>query len=177
MGGEIVDFYAKGETLFSINHTLKRKNMASFLDIYNRLQKLPLGGSLFNKGIGFVAPFFGKIHPNVVKLEPSLCVVQIKDRWGIRNHMGSINAGAMCTLAELTGGMALDATLSSNLRWIPKGMSVRYLARAKGRLEAVCAFDASLLKEGDVVLPISVKNLKNREVFSAEITFYISQKK
>ncbi len=151
--------------------------MTQFLEIYKKASKIPLGRYFFNKGIGIVAPFFGKIQPNIVELKPARCVVKMKDRWGIRNHIGTVNAGAMCTLAELTGGMAVDAATPGHLRWIPKGMTVSYLAKGEGMLEAVCDFDESLLKEGEVTLPVNIKNSKNRDVFSAEITFYISRKK
>lgn len=149
----------------------------SFLEIYKNISKIPFGNFLFNKGVGIVAPFFGKIHPDIVELNSSRCVVRMKDRRGVRNHIGSVNAGAMCTLAELTGGMAVDASMPSHLRWIPKGMTVSYLAKAKGTLEAVCEIGDVLIEEGEIVLPVSIKNLKNREVCVAEITFYISKKK
>lgn len=150
--------------------------MANFLDTYNKLKKFPGGNYLFNKAIGFAAPFFGKIKPNIVELSAEKCVVRMKDRWGIRNHMGTVNAGAMCTIAELTAGMALDATISKRLRWIPKKMTVAYLAKARGTLEARCEFDQNIIQEGDIVLPVLLKNLENVTVFTAEITFYISPK-
>ena len=151
--------------------------MANFLEIYKKVTNLPFGNYLFDKGVGFVAPFFGKIRPNVIELKPSLCVVRMRDRRGIRNHIGTVNAGAMCTLAELTAGMAVDATIPNHLRWIPKKMTVAYLAKGKGTLEAVCSFDENLIQEGDVILPVSIKNTGNKEVFTAEITFHISRKK
>lgn len=151
--------------------------MASFLEIYNKVTRLPFGHYFFNKGVGFVAPFFGKIRPNIIELKSSHCVIKMKDRWGIRNHIGTINAGAMCTLAELTGGMAIDATIPTHLRWIPKKMTVEYLRKGKGTLEAVCRFDAALIQEGDITLPVIIKNTANKDVLSAEITFHISKKK
>ncbi len=151
--------------------------MPSNLQIYRKLTTLPLGHFIFNKAVGFLAPFFGKIHPDVTELKPGLCIVQMKDRWSVRNHIGSINAGAMCTLAELTGGLTVDATLPKDLRWIPKKMTVEYLKKAKGILEATCRIDGNTIQEGDLVLPISIMNRDDKEVFHAEITFYISKKK
>lgn len=150
--------------------------MANFLEIYNKVTRLPLGNFLFNKGIGIKAPFFGKIHPNIVELTKSHCLVTMKDRWGIRNHMGTVNAGAMCTIAELTAGMALDATISKKLRWIPKKMTVAYLTKGKGTLTASCDFDENIIQEGDIVLPVLLKNTDDVTVFTADITFYISTK-
>jgi len=150
--------------------------MANFLETYNKFTRFPFGAYLFNKAIGFKAPFFGKIHPDIIELKHSKCVVRMKDRWGIRNHMGTVNAGAMCTIAELTAGMALDATISNKLRWIPKKMTVAYLAKGKGTLEAICEFDESSIHEGDIILPVLLTNTDKITVFTADITFYISKK-
>lgn len=151
--------------------------MKNLLAIYGRASGIPFGHFLFDKGIGIVAPFFGKIRPKVVELKPARCVIRMKDRRGIRNHIGTVNAGAMCTLAELTGGMAMDAAIPDHLRWIPKKMTVSYLAKGEGTLEAVCDFDESQVEEGEVTLPVSIKNTDHKEVVIAEITFYISRKK
>ena len=148
-----------------------------FLELYNRLLKLPFGKLIFNKGIGFVAPFFGKIRPDIVELNSSRCVVRMRDRRGVRNHIGTINAGAMCTLAELVGGMAVDASIPADLRWIPKGMTISYLAKAKGTLEAICEVGGVEYEKGEIVVPVIIMNHVGRKVCSAEITFYISKKK
>ncbi len=150
---------------------------SKLLKLYRKLNSFPFGNSLFNLGVSLKAPYFRTVRPNVVMLEPSLCKVQMKERWGIKNHIGTINAAAMCTLAELTGGLALDATIPSNLRWIPRGMTVSYLKKGKGRLESTCEFDSSIIREGDVVLPVILRDSAGQEVITAHITMYISSKK
>ena len=150
--------------------------MANFLSSYQKVTKYPFGKFFFNKGIGFVSPFFGKLKPHVIDLKPAFCVVEIQDRHGLRNHIGTINAGAMCSLAELTAGMAVDAAIPSRFRWLPKGMSVSYVKKAKGTLRAQCEFDSKLLKQGDVVIPLKIRDKENDTVFTANITFYISEK-
>ncbi len=150
--------------------------MGSFLNVYKKVASYPFGKLIFNKGIGFVSPFFGKLKPNVIDLKAAFCIVEMKDRRGLRNHIGTINAGAMCSLAELTAGMAVDAAIPSSLRWLPKGMSVSYLKKAKGTLRAKCEFNPALLKPGDVAIPLEIRNLANDTICSAEINFYISEK-
>ena len=151
--------------------------MASFLDSYQKITGFPGGQFLFNKLIGFKAPFFARVHPNVLELKTALSVVEMKDRRSIRNHIGSVNAGAMCTLAELSGGLALDAAIPRDLRWLPRSMTVAYLKKAKGTLIARCEFDPQTIHEGDIVVPLEIKDPANDIVFTAEITFYISKKK
>jgi len=147
------------------------------LRLYRKLNSLPFGNQLFNLCLSLKAPFFRTVRPNVIKLEPSHCKVKIKERWGIKNHIGTINAAAMCTVAELTSGLALDATIPSKFRWIPKGMQVSYLMKGKGELVSTCEFDSSIIQEGDLILPVVLRNTANQEVFRAEITMYITRKK
>ena len=37
----------------------------------------------------------------------------------------------MCNMAELAAGTMTDVTVPGNYRWIPKGMTVEYLAKAE----------------------------------------------
>jgi len=150
--------------------------MSSIYPQYQKLSKFPGGKFLFSKAIGFAAPFFGKIKPKVVELKPGYCEVQIKDRWGVRNHLGTINAGALCSLAELCGGMALDSIVPNNMRWIPRGMTVAYLNKATGLVTGVSQLDTKLIEAGDIEVPIEVTNQAGQVVFTAKINFYVSLK-
>ncbi len=98
----------------------------------------------------------------------------MKDRWGVRNHIGTINAGALCSLAELTGGMALDSVIPTGMRWIPKGMTVAYIKKATGTITATSTFNPELVQNGEVIIPIDVKNQALETVFTADISFYVS---
>ena len=149
----------------------------STLKLYRKLKTLPLGGCAFNLAVSLKAPFFRTIRPNIVELEPSRCKIQIKDRWGVRNHIGTVNAVAMCTAAELAGGLALDVTIPPELRWIPKGMTVSYLKKAKGTLECTCELNDALIQEGDITVPVVIRNAGKEDVFSADITMHVSRKK
>jgi len=151
--------------------------MKTILQRYNQLSQYPGGRALFGILVGLSAPFFGKIRPKFISLKPAYCETQIKDRWGVRNHLGTINAGALCSMAEMTGGLALDSTVDKSMRWIPRSMTVEYLAKATGTITAISEFDSTIVEEGDVVIPIIIKNTKQETVFKADITFYISLKK
>ena len=150
--------------------------MSGTLTLYERFTRFPLGNTLFSKALSFRAPYFSTIHPRVTELRSGYCQVEIKDRWSIRNHLGSIHAGALCTLSELTGGLAVEATLPLNLRWIPKGMTVQYIKKAKGRLVGKCAVDPNTLVPGDIKVNIDIKDDSGETVLNAVIVFYISEK-
>ena len=151
--------------------------MSTTLALYERFKKYPLGNLLISKALAFRAPYFSTIHPHVTQLRPGYSRVEIKERRSIRNHLGTINAGALCTLSELTGGLAVDATLPVGLRWIPKGMTVQYNKKAKGKLVAECSVDQGILVLGDVSVPLTIKDGLGDPVLTASIVFYISERK
>ena len=151
--------------------------MSAILKRYQQLSRLPAGNYLFSKAVGLSAPFFAKIHPYVVDLREGYCEVRMRDRRSVRNHLGTINAGALCSLAEMTGGMALDSLVPSNMRWIPRGMTVAYLAKATGTIRGITELQPDDIQPGDIVVPVKVYNEENKLVFTADITFYVSLKK
>src|SRR5918993_4231064 len=108
--------------------------MTPLLAMWRRVTRWPLGRWLFSRAVCFKAPYFGSISPLIVVLEPGRCEALIEDRRRVRNHLGTVHAIALCNLAELTAGVMTDASLPRGMRWIPKGMTVRYLKKARGTL-------------------------------------------
>lgn len=151
--------------------------MSGTLSLYEKFAKYPMGNTIFSKALSFRVPYFSTIYPRVTELRSGHCEVEIKDRRSIRNHLGSIHAGALCTLAELTGGLAVEATLPSNLRWIPREMTVRYVKKAKGRLLGRCSIDPGALVPGDIDVPLEITNDSGETVLNAVIVFRIGERK
>jgi acyl-coenzyme A thioesterase PaaI-like protein len=150
--------------------------MNKTLSLYQRLTQFPLGKKIFSMGLTLRVPYFASIRPIIADLKPGYCIVNMKDRRSVRNHIGSINAGAMCTLSELTGGLAVDATILSSLRWIPKGMSVDYVKKARGTITGICKFNPEILVPGDVQLPLEIIDESGDVVLRATILFHISER-
>lgn len=100
----------------------------------------------------------------------------MRDRRAVRNHIGSVHAIAPCNMAELAGGRATDATIPDAMRWIPKGMSVRYLARAHGVMTATATVsdipDASTTQE--LRTHVEVRDASDTLVFDAAIAMWVS---
>ncbi|NJD57918.1 MAG: DUF4442 domain-containing protein [Anaerolineales bacterium] len=151
--------------------------MSSTLALYKRFTRYPFGSAIISMALGFRAPYFSTIHPRITQLRPGYCSVEIKERRSIRNHIGTIHAGALCTLSELVGGLAVDATLPSSLRWIPKGMTVQYIKKAKGKLVGECSVAPGVLTAGDISIPLQIKDEKEETVLNAVIVFHISERK
>lgn len=127
------------------------------LALYRRFVRYPAGRWLFSRAVCLRAPYFRGIAPQIVELEPERCVVEFAHRWSVQNHIGTVHAIALCNAAELAAGLCSEASLPTSMRWIPKGMDVDYLAKARGRMRAVAtpavpAIDA----EQPYELPIDV---------------------
>ncbi len=150
--------------------------MSKTLAIYNRLSKLPYGNRIFTRALTLKTPYFSTIHPLITDVRPGFCVTEMKDRHSIRNHLSTIHAGALCNLCELTGGLAVEVSVPSELRWIPKEMTVKYIKKAKGKLTGICSFDPAILKPGDVAVPLEIKDTSGDVVLAATIMFYLSKR-
>ncbi|MCC7632643.1 hotdog fold domain-containing protein [Stenotrophomonas rhizophila] len=150
---------------------------APLLKLYQRMQRWPAGNWLFARAVCFKAPYFASIAPRITLLEAARCEGRIAHRRRVRNHIGTVHAIALCNLAELTAGLMVDASLPSGMRWIPKGMEVKYLAKAIGTQHAV-ATPAQPIVSADAgyALPVNVqiRDTAGTAVFEARIDMWVS---
>lgn len=146
--------------------------------LWNTFSRLPGGKTLFTRAICFKAPYFGSIDPHIQELRPGYCEVHVKDRRGVHNHLGTVHAIAMCNMAELAGGMATEVTIPTDARWIPVGMTVEYLRKARGNLRAVATLDPiPAHDEGvDVIADVEILDTSDQAVMRAAITMRVSPK-
>ena len=114
------------------------KNRA--LQLWNTLNRFPIGAWLFSRFLCFKAPYFSSISPRFVVLEPGKCQVHIRNRRAVQNHIGTVHAIAMCNMAELAAGTMVEVSIPATHRWIPKGMSVQYIKKAETDLLATAYF-------------------------------------
>ncbi|SBV36550.1 conserved hypothetical protein [uncultured Stenotrophomonas sp.] len=147
------------------------------LSLYRRITRWPGGHWLFARAICFKAPYFASISPRITVLEPGRCEGTLADRRKVRNHIGTVHAIALCNLAELTAGLMVDASLPAGMRWIPKGMEVQYLAKARGRLHAIALPAQAIVAATEAhALPVvvSIRDRAGSEVFQARIDMWLS---
>ena len=102
----------------------------------------------------------------------------MKKRRAVTNHLKTVHAIAMCNMAELAGGLMTEVSLPKNKRWIPSGMTVKYLKKATTNLTAIA--DGNELDwntDGEIEVPVRITDDNNELVFSAEIKMNIKTKK
>jgi acyl-coenzyme A thioesterase PaaI-like protein len=151
--------------------------MSPALSLYRRLVSLPGGRWLYARLICFKAPYFATIAPRFVTLEPGRCEVTIRDRRRVHNHIGTVHAIALCNAAELSAGMMTDVTIPASMRWIPKGMTVEYVAKAKGSMHVAATPEFSATESASgYAWPahVSIRDDEGKEVFRARIDMWVS---
>ena len=150
---------------------------APVLALYRRITRWPAGHWLFSRAVCLKAPYFATIAPRFVSLEPGRCEVRIRDRRRVHNHIGTVHAIALCNLAELVAGVLTDASLPDGMRWIPKGMTVHYLKKARGTMHAVATPDIEIVQSSagyDLPITVPVRDPNGEEVFRAHITMWLT---
>lgn len=104
--------------------------MSSTLELYKKVTALPQGQRLFSILYGQKAPYFSSIHMTVNEMKAHLGQVVIPKRRSVKNHIGTIHAIAACNGLEAAMGLLAEATCPPDMRWLPKGMDVQYLAKS-----------------------------------------------
>ncbi len=152
--------------------------MNQVLDLWSKLSTKPFGKILFSKIICWKAPYFGSINPRFVEMRPGFARVAMKKRRAVQNHIQTVHAIALCNLAEFGAGTMMEASLSKNMRWLPKGMTVQYLKKAETSVEAFCvAMDIVDGPARDVVVCVDIKDQKGDVVTKVEINMWVSPRK
>ena len=143
-----------------------------------RAQRSSIGRWLFARAVSKRAPYFATIKPRFLDLQPKQCRVAMKKRRGVENHIGTVHALAMGNLCELAAGMCTEVTIPVGMRWIPRGMTIEYLAKAETDVTATARLDKTeWAGPENIGVPVSVQDANGKEVVRAVISMYVSPRK
>ena len=73
------------------------------------------------------------------------------------------------------GAMA-EASIPKHLRWIPKGMTLEYPARADSDIRCSATVDPDAWVPGDLIVKVTAVNESGTTVVSGTINLWISEK-
>ncbi len=146
------------------------------LSTWRRLESKPAGKRIFSRLVSWKAPYFASIRGRFETLGPAHSVVTMKKRRAVQNHIGTVHAIAICNMAELAAGTMTEVTVPADCRWIPKGMTVEYLAKAATDLTAVARIEPLPEFDGPVEVPVEVNvtDTDGQVVFRAVITMWVT---
>ena len=159
--------------------------MASIIDkmdilaTWRHLSQYPFGKWLFSKLVGWAAPYSGSIAARIDQLEPGKCVVRIRDRHRLRNHLGSVHAIALINLGEFSSGLALYAMMPATHRGIISAISMNYVKKARGSITARCQLAPVKWPEADqdLVLRSELYDQSGELVASAQVNWRVGAKR
>lgn len=83
---------------------------------------------------------------------------------------------AICNGLEMAMGVMAEASIPQHLRWIPKGMSVNYTAKAGSDIRCVAKVAPNDWQLGDMLVNITAYDDNNTVVVQGVITLWISEK-
>ena len=148
------------------------------LRAWARVRSSAFGRWLFARTVCRRAPYFGTIRPKFLDLEPKLCRVTMKKRRAVENHIGTVHALAMGNLCELAAGLCTEVTIPVGMRWIPRGMTIEYLAKAETDVVATACLDKTeWAGPENIGVPVTVTDTSGKEVVRAVISMYVSPRR
>ncbi len=106
------------------------------LGAWASLANRPGGKWLFNRMLGRMIPYTGALGAKVLLLERGHARVELTERRGIRNHLGSVHAAALTNLGELASGLAMMTGSPADVRGIPIRLTTEFIKKARGVLVA-----------------------------------------
>lgn len=148
-----------------------------FLRLYNRFSGIPGGNRLFSLLFSKKAPYFGSINPQVLVLRPNYCEVAFKKRRAVENHIKTVHVIAICNALEMAMGAVAEASIPRHLRWIPKGMTVRYVAKATSDITAIAQVSPDAWANGPEV-DVDVRAMRDdgTVVVEGKIHLWVTEK-
>jgi acyl-coenzyme A thioesterase PaaI-like protein len=146
------------------------------LKLQEKFLKYPFGRTLFSKVFASQAPYFKSIKPTILTLEENFCQVLLPKRKPVQNHIGTVHAIAICNALEMAMGAMTEASIPKNLRWLPKGMDVNYLAKSTTDITAEAKINAEQWQVGDVSVAVRALDTHGTVVVDGEIRLWLSEK-
>ena len=164
----------------SVFHSLVKPMTAApnpMMKLYQKCTRWPGGQALFSRAVCFKAPYFGTVKPRITELRTNYCQATITKRRAVENHIGTVHVIAICNGLEFAMGVVAETSIPTHLRWIPKGMDVRYTAKANSDIRVIAEVAQDAWENGPEV-PVTVRALRDDDEVVVEgiIHLWVTEK-
>ena len=154
--------------------------MSQVLSLWRRCATIPgLGTRVFSFAFAQKAPYFSSIRPRFTVIEANRAELVVPDRRRVHNHLGTVHAIALCNGLEAAMGALAEASIPPARRWIPKGMTVSYTAKAVGDITCIAETDADQWTSSEPDLPVRVRGVDRHGtvVIEGVINLWVTEKR
>lgn len=150
-----------------------------------KLQNLPefMRSFAMSKAFGSVIKYAGHSGVRFEKLSHNECIVSLKNKKKVQNHIGGIHAAAMALLTETATGFVFGMNVPDSKLPLIKKMNIDYVKRSTGDMRALATLTDEQIKKiqteekGEVVVSVVITDEANAEPINAEMTWAWTAKK
>ncbi len=154
----------------------------SFAAVYGELDYSAIDYEHLRAVSDAMVPFGNHVGTTITEIGPQRAVVEIPAVESVVNHMGTVHAGALFTLADIAGAAAFVGAAASRLdtiaRLVLRAGDASYRKPAVGRIRAIATVDEREMREilaatrdGRFELSGKALLLDERDVVVAKFTF------
>ena len=153
--------------------------------IATKLQDLPdfISGYAMSKIFGHTIKYAGHSGVRFEKLTEHECIVSIRNKKKIQNHIGGVHAIAMALITETATGFVFGMSVPDDKLPLIKSMKIDYVKRSTGDMRAVAKLSDEQIKfiksqeRGEIVVEVTITDEANVEPIKAEMTWAWTSKK
>ncbi|MDX1590120.1 MAG: DUF4442 domain-containing protein [Oleiphilaceae bacterium] len=132
---------------------------------------------------GRMVPFTGTVGIRIATLTPDRCVIELKNRRRVQNHIGSVHAVASLLMAESATGFLVGQNVPDDRVPVIKTIRGDYVKRAKGDMRVIASLSpdqAAMIRDtekGETLVPVTITDGEGREPILIEMLWAWTPKK
>ena len=152
----------------------KPNQLRVVVDTINKMPELVRSRAL-TLLFGRTVRFTGTVGQAVEELTPTRCVITLKNRKAVQNHIGSVHAIANLLLAESATGYLIGLNLPDHCVPVIKTIKADYVKRSKGDMRAEAELSAEQVQllqtqdKGETSVRVRITDSENKEPIMAEM--------
>ena len=137
-----------------------------------------MGDRLFSFAFSQVAPYFWSIRPRFTVIEPNHAEVVIPKRRGVKNHIGTVHAIALCNGLEAAMGVLAEASIPKRQALDPQGHGGELHRQGDHDITCIAETDPEQWTGDDPDLPVRVRGVRDdgTVVIEGTIRLWVTEK-